>query len=228
MDPILRGKLIVHLSEFVSESRLQLIHNVLKLRTRYITVLLENIYQSQNASAVLRTCDCFGIQDIHIVENDNKFNVNPKVVMGATKWLNIHRHNTLPFNTSEAIQKLRNDGYRIVATSPHANQSTLDDFDVSKGKFVLLFGTELNGLSHTAIEQADEHLLIPTHGFSESLNISVSAAICIHTLKSKLVNSSIEYQLSNKEQQELLHDWLRLSVKSWRSLEKRFISEHIQ
>jgi tRNA (guanosine-2'-O-)-methyltransferase len=226
-DINLNRELINHLSYFVSEKRLELIHHVLSYRTRYLTVVLEDIFQSQNASAVLRSCDCFGIHDVHVIENSNKFNYNPKVVLGATKWLDIHKYNKKNNNnTIEAISKLKNDGYRIVATSPHTYVKTLDDFDLDKGKFALFFGTELTGLSNDVLDVADEYLLIPTFGFTESLNISVSAAICIQNFVSKLHNSSIQYNLKTEEADKILLLWLRQSIKSWRSIEKRFLSQN--
>jgi tRNA (guanosine-2'-O-)-methyltransferase len=225
LSEISNKELIEHLSVFVLEKRLELLQKVLSSRTRYMTVVLENIFQSQNASAVLRSCECFGIQDVHVIENNNQFNVNPRVVMGASKWLNIKKYNNTPNNSIEAINRLKEKGYRIVATSPHKYNVSLNDFDINKGKFALFFGTELTGLSSSVIENADEFMLIPTFGFSESLNISVSAAICIHTLANRLANSYVDYKLSPEESDELLLHWLRLSVKSWKSIEKRYLNQ---
>ncbi|HDP54293.1 MAG TPA: TrmH family RNA methyltransferase [Bacteroidetes bacterium] len=221
----IKRELIEHLSGFISEKRYELLKFVLSNRTRYLTVVLEDIYQSQNASAVLRSCDCFGVQDIHIIENTNEFNINPKVVMGSTKWLNICKYNKEQNNTLAAIRALRKKGYRIVATSPHTYQTTLNDFNIEKGKFALFFGTELSGLSADVLNNADEYMLIPTYGFTESLNISVSAAICLHTLSDRLRNSNINYLLSASEKDDIMHEWLRLSIRSWRSIEKRFLSQ---
>lgn len=231
MDDItttMREELINHLSDFILEKRLKLLQHVLSNRTQYLTVVLENIYQSQNASAVLRSCDCFGIQDVHVIENSNEFSVNPKVVLGSTKWLTMHRYNEHKNNTLHAINSLRAKGYRIVATSPNTHQTTLNNFDIEKGKFALFFGTELTGLSDDVINNADEHLLIPMYGFTESLNLSVSAAICIHMFTNKLRASDINYKLSSNEAQLIMHEWLRLSIRSWRSIEKRFLHKEIK
>lgn len=217
--------LINHFGEFISEKRLELLKHVLSYRTRYATVVLEDIYQSQNASAVLRTCDCFGLQDVHVIENTNRFSVNPKVVMGASKWLTVSKYYQAENNTVTAIKALKEKGYRIVATSPHTYVTTLQEFDLAKGKFALLFGTELTGLSQDALDHADEHLVIPTYGFSESLNISVSAALCLQNLTERLHSSSIDYKLTGDEYADLLLEWLRKSIKSWRSIEKRFLSQ---
>ncbi|MDY0254658.1 MAG: RNA methyltransferase [Tenuifilaceae bacterium] len=215
--------LISHFCNFISEKRLELLKHVLDHRTRYATVVLEDIFQSQNASAVLRSCDCFGVQDVHIIENTNRFNVNPKVVMGASKWLTVSKYNRHDHNTLTAIKALRQNGYRIVATSPHTYVTTLQDFDVEKGKFALLFGTELTGLSQVALDNADEYLMIPTYGFSESLNISVSAALCLQNLTDRLRSSPVSYKLAEEERANLFLEWLRKSIKSSRAIEKRFL-----
>lgn len=222
-----KQNLIDYLSGFISEKRFELLRYVLDHRTRYITVVLEDIFQSQNASAVLRSCDCFGVQDIHIIENSNAFSVNPKVVMGASKWLNLQKYHGFESNSLEAIRRLKQQGYRIVATSPHTYVSNLNNFDISRGKFALFFGTELTGLSNHVLDNADDYLLIPTYGFSESLNISVSAAICLQTLTERLRSSKIDISLSQDEYFNLLHEWLRKSIKSWRAIEKRYDSENI-
>lgn len=196
------NELISFLQQFVTEKRANLFDRVIQNRTRYITLALEDIYQSQNASAVLRTADCFGIQDIHIIENKNEYQINPDVALGASQWLNLHKYNQAENNTLQAIQKLKQNGYRIVATTPHKNDVDLPDFDLTKGKMALFFGTELHGLSDLMIENADEYLKIPMYGFTESFNISVSAAIILHQLKEKLMLSNIDWQLSIKEKEK--------------------------
>ncbi|TRX66293.1 RNA methyltransferase [Carboxylicivirga sp. M1479] len=205
--------LIQFLEQFSKEERRNQIFQVASHRTRYLTVVLEDIYQTQNASAVLRSCDCFGIQDIHIIENQNTFNINPDVVIGSTKWLHLHQHNQEDNNTRATLCKLKSDGYRIVATSPHQNDVNLDDFDLNKGKFALVFGNEGKGISDIVKEEADEFMKIPMVGFSESLNISVSAAVSIQHLTNKLEKSTIDWKLSQTELDELYLEWLRKTVK---------------
>jgi tRNA (guanosine-2'-O-)-methyltransferase len=206
-------KLIEQLSGFITEHRRMLFDRVLDYRTRYITVVLEDIYQPHNASAVLRTCECFGIQDVHIIENQNTYNINPDVVMGATKWLNLKKYNRLEYNTKEAIRELRGLGYRIVATTLNEEAVPLHEFDLHVGKCALLFGTELTGLTDLALEQADEQLKIPIFGFTESFNISVSAAIILNQLTLKLHRSDLNWRLAEEERDELLINWLRKSVR---------------
>ncbi len=209
------------LKKYVTEHRWELFNKVLSYRTRYITVVLEDIYQPHNASAVLRTCDIFGIQDVHIIENRNKYTINPQVAVGAFKWLNLIKYNRLENNTLEAIKKLKSEGYRIVATTPHTNDTELSDFDLSKGKVALLFGSELPGLTDIALQNADEFLKIEMFGFTESFNISVSVAIILHHLVNKLHKSALNWQLTENEKQEILLQWLKKSVKKADEILKR-------
>ncbi len=206
-------EIVEYLSQFVTEKRLATLNEALSNRTRYFTVALEDIYQSHNASAVLRTCDCFGFQDVHIIENKNEYKINPDVALGSSKWLNLNRYNANENNTLEAINKLKSQGYRIVATTPHTNDVSLNDFDVNKGKAALFFGTELEGLSDLMLEHADEYLKIPMYGFTESFNISVSAALVMHHLNYKLRKSDVKWQLTEEEINEIKFNWLKSSIK---------------
>jgi len=201
------------LSGFVTEKRLGRIEEILAQRTRYVTVALEDIYQSQNASAVLRTCECFGIQDVHIIENNNSYNINPMVLKGSDKWLNIHRYNRSDNNTADAVQRLKSEGYRIVATLLHEESAVLDSFDVEKGKCAVIFGNEHQGVSEYLMGQADEFLKIPMCGFTQSLNISVSAGIILSRFIEKVKNSQVVWQLTNPEKEILRARWLQSSVK---------------
>lgn len=217
--------LINYLSEYITPERKELFEKVLSSRTRYLTVVLEDIYQPQNASAVLRSCDCFGIQDVHIIENNNRFQVNPNVTLGSTKWLNLHHYRDHEQNTLDCIHQLREKGYRIVATSPHANDTNLEDFDLEKGKTALIFGTELTGISEVVENNADEFLKIPMFGFTESFNISVSAAIVLHHLNLRLRQSDIDYLFTEEEKDEMRLAWLRKTIKSSALIEKKFFED---
>lgn len=225
MDQLKRD-LIAHMSEYVTENRLSLFNRVLAERTRYITVVLEDIYQSQNASAVLRTCDCTGIQNVHIVEARNEYEINRDVVLGADQWLSLQYYNKGEDIIYEAVKALKSQGYRIVATSPHKEGATPESFDLNKGKAALMFGTELNGLTDRALELADEYIQIPMAGFTESYNISVSAAITLYTLRKRLENSSLKWRIGEEEKSELLLDWLRTTIKMSDQIENKFIREY--
>lgn len=216
--------LLTYLSGYLTPQRQDLFNKVLEMRTRYLTVVLEDIYQPQNASAVLRTCDCFGLQDVHIIENRNTFEVNREVSLGSSKWLSLKKYNEKEQNSLQAIKHLKAQGYRIVATTPHTNDQQLHDFDVSKGKAALVFGSELPGITNRIMNEADEFLKIPMYGFTESFNISVSAAIILHHLTLKMrQDERINWQLSDTEKDEIKLEWIRKTIKRSELIEQRFL-----
>ncbi|HYW95895.1 MAG TPA: RNA methyltransferase [Bacteroidales bacterium] len=216
--------LLNYLSGFVTPNRLARFEQVLDYRTRYITVVLEDIYQSQNASAVVRTCDCFGIQDVHVVENTNLFEMDREVALGADKWLTVERYGSDEENTLAAINTLRENGYRIVATTPHTSEIPLPDLNLNKGKLAIFFGTELTGISETVKTCADEFVKIPMFGFTESFNISVSVALTLQDLVSRLHKSDIEWKLNPGERDALKLQWLRKSIKDADFIEKQYLT----
>jgi len=225
MDDQLRRKLTGHLAGFATENRLARFEQVLSLRTRYITVALENVFQPHNASAVLRTMECFGIQDVHIIESEYPYRVNPEIALGAAQWLTLIRYSRFADNTAAAIENLREKGYRIVATTPHPGAVTIDAFDLEKGPAAFFFGTELEGLSDTVLEQADAYVRIPICGFTESFNVSVTTALTIHSFAVKLRQSEkIRWQLSAAEKEDLRLEWLKQSVRHSDRIIRRFIS----
>lgn len=222
LSHLIKENLLSHLLEFISDNKKQLFEKIIQYRTKHITVVLEDIYQSQNASAVLRTCDCFGIQDVHIIENKHEYQINPDVALGSTKWLNLIKYNSKENNTLETFENLRKNGYRVVATTPHKNDCTLENLDFTS-KFALVFGTELHGLSEIAIDNSDDFVKIPMYGFTESFNISVSAAIMLHYLTYKLRDSEIDWQLNEQEMTDIKLNWVRQVVKSSEQLERKFL-----
>ena len=219
---MINQKLIDFLSGFVSERRIAIIDKVIENRTKYVTVLLEDISHAQNANAVLRTCECLGLKDIHIIENLNQYYYSKGVAMGAGKWVNLHKYNKHENNSLEAINTLKSDGYRIIATAPGGTCIPLQDFDVTKGKFAIALGTEQKGISETIRKNADELITIPMFGFTESFNLSVSNAIILHHLIEKLRSSDVKWQLSDDEKTKLKLQWLRLAVKKSDLLVQKF------
>lgn len=214
--------LIEYLEYFITDERREQFYKVLSERTRYFTVVLEDIYQPQNASAVLRTCDCFGIQDIHVIENKNEFIINRDVVLGSTQWLNINKYSGKEDNTKDCLTKLKSDGYRIIATSPHINDLNLSDFNIESGKAAFVFGTEKFGISNSVREMADEFIKIPMYGFTESYNISVSAAMILNNITERIRKSEIKYQLSEEEKAPILLNWLRNTIKKVDLIEEKY------
>ena len=219
----MKKKLAEYLEGFITQHRKDIINEILECRTRYITVVLEDIYQSQNASAVLRTCECFGIQDVHIIENKNRYEINPDVTLGANKWLNLIKYRGKENITKAAVNSLKSKGYRIVATTPDNNNISLEDFDLEKGKVAVLLGTELTGLTDEILNMADEFLNIPMYGFTRSFNISVSAAIILHNLISKMRSSKLNWRLSEQEKQDIKIKFLRESIKKSDLIENSFM-----
>ncbi len=218
--------LVQYLKQFITEQRWKSFEVVLEERTRYLTVVLEDLYQPHNASAILRSCDCFGIQDVHIIENRNEYDLNPDVALGSNQWLSLYKYNRESQNTLSTIHYLKSKGYRIVATTPHEKSVVPETFDLSEGKAALLFGTELEGLTDTALEAADEHLGIPMVGFSESLNISVSVAVILSHLSRRLRFSDIHWRLSEEEKLQIKEEWLMKSIKKPDLLKKEYLKNN--
>jgi len=211
-------ELFNYLYGYVSEHKKQLFEQKLAHRTNHVTVALENIHYPQNASAVLRTSECLGVQQIHyFLEKYGNYEVNPKVVKGSKKWLNVHQHKS----TQIGIENLKQQGYKIVATAPHATKS-IEDLELAD-KTAFLFGEEADGLTEQAVSLADELVTIPMFGFTESFNLSVSAGICLHSFLSRLRKSDIEWQLSEAEKQQLRLEWSYQSVRNAPSLVRYFM-----
>lgn len=197
---------------------------VLDARTKFLTVVIENIYQPQNASAVIRSCDCFGVQDLHVIENSHKYRINPDVALGSSKWVDLTRHNGAEDNTLSCINTLRKHGYKIIATTPHTGDTNLEDFPVQE-KLALFFGNEVDGLTKSVIDNADGFLKIPMAGFTESLNISVTAAICMHHLTMKLRKSDMPWRLTKEEKEEIKLRWLRSNLHRSDLIEQEFFNK---
>jgi len=212
-----------YLRSFISSNKRNLFMELIQFRTRHLCVALENIYQPHNASAVLRSCDCFGIQDVHIIENTNTYDVNPDVALGSSKWLNLIYHNSEEHNTLACINKLKQEGYLVLATSPNNYDYLLKDVPLDH-KTALLFGTELQGLSDIALEHADARMKIPMYGFTESFNISVSAAICLYKLTESLHQSGINWKLSEAEKVEIMIGWAEAVLKKPETYKADYIS----
>ena len=222
-DLSLRGKITEYLRQFVTESRQTRLAEILGNRTRHVTVVLEDLFQAQNISAVLRTCDCYGVQDVYVIQHRNEFEANKEISMGADKWLTIHEFPQNEHNVKECIDRLHEQGYWVAATLPDEQKRTIFDLPVEQ-KTAFLFGTELTGLSEEAIKYADGNVLIPMYGFTESFNISNSAAIILSHFTEKMRHSSVKWQLSDEEKEELYFEWLQKSVKDPDGLIRQYFS----
>ena len=207
-------ELLRYLEQFAPEGKIELFQEKIKDRTKHITVVLEDIFQPHNASAVLRSCDCFGVQDVHIIENRYKYQVNPDVALGSSKWLNLNKYNKSEQNTVSCFKTLKEQGYKIIATTPHKDDFSLYDIPVDE-KLAIVFGTEKEGLSETALEHADGFMRIPMYGFTESFNISVSAALSLYELTKRIrEDESIQWQLNDHDETKTLLEWTKSAIKS--------------
>ena len=213
-------KLINYLESYLTEHRRIRFKKVLAERTKHFTVATEDVYQLHNTSAVIRSCDVFGIQEVNIVEEVNSKRVDREIAMGAQKWVDLNRYHS----TKDCINNLKTRGYQIVATTPHVLDCDLIDFDISK-KSCFFFGRETEGLSQHVIDSADCFLKIPMVGFTESLNISVSAAIILQHVTAKLKTSEIQWQLTEEELLEKRLDWIKKTIKDYDAIVERYQSE---
>ena len=209
------------LENILTDNRKERFLNVLKNRTNHFTIAVEDVFQMHNTSAVMRSCEVFGIQELNVIEQRYGKSIDKQIAMGAQKWVDITTYET----PSTCVQTLRNKGYQIIATTPHENDCLLENFDISKPS-ALFFGTEIDGLSEEIMKEADGFLKIPMVGFTESLNISVSAAIIIQNLTNRLRNSDINWQLSEEEILEKRLAWSKNSIKDIKRIEKRYFEEN--
>ena len=200
---------IAYLREFMMPERYAILQSTVAMRTRYMTVLAENMYHGQNAAALIRHCEAFGVQEMHTVESACRFEPNPVIARGTDQWVDLRQHTS----TEAAIAVLKETGYRIVATTPHREDVTPETFDVTRGPFALVFGTEHAGISDEVIASADEFLRIPMCGMVESLNVSASAAILIYMLSERMRLSVDRWQMQSADQTEVLYRWMCHSVK---------------
>ena len=213
--------LLKHLESIITENRKVAFEKVLSNRTRHFTVVLEDIYQKHNTSAVVRSCDIFGIQDIHIIENKYNSYVSNQVAKGAQKWIDFNEYNTEVYNTQTCIDTLRSKGYQIIATTPHSDSCMLQDYDISK-KSAFVFGVEKAGVSDEMMQEADGYLKIPMVGFTESLNVSVAAAIILNGLTTRLRDSDVNWQLSEREKNEKRLDWCKKTINNVDQIIERY------
>jgi len=214
-----------YLRNFVTDEKNALFDRLIRERTDYVTLVLEDLYQSHNQSAVMRTADCMGIQHVHIIENRNRYDTSSTVSQGAREWLTLHRYRGEKNNTPAAIRQLRAEGYRIIATTPHTDDVLIDELDLTKGKMAFFFGTELTGLSQDVMEQADEFVKVPMYGFTESLNVSVCAALLMYSVMQRLRKGSVDWRMDAEQRLRVALQWYKHSIKASGEILERFESE---
>ena len=220
MQQAYNAALVAHLSgQWLSEHKVTRFHEVLQQRTRHLTVVLENIFQPHNASAVIRSCDAFGLQDLHLIELNNRFLPNKDIAMGSQRWVSTTRYS----NATDCFETLRAKGYQLVATTPHTEQ-TLADLPIDQ-PLALCFGEEKPGLSETVLAAADHVVRLPMYGFAESFNLSVSVALGLYDLRTRLQASSLIWRLSDEEKTDIFLHWCRGVIPNVAEIEQRFRSQ---
>lgn len=223
MDYSTKKALIAHLSEFTTPQKLQKMATVLQERTHYVTVVVEDVFQPHNMSAAIRSAECFGVQEMHVIEQRHRFKPDVNITRGASNWIDLHHYRDAAVNnTAVCFEQLRQKGYRIVATSPHAKSCNVADLPLTT-KTALVFGTEETGISDYVKEHADASVVIPMFGFTESFNISVSVALCLYDVMLRLRASDHQWRLTEEEKLDVQLSWLRSVVSGSSELERRFL-----
>lgn len=202
----------------ISESKKEMYDRIAADRTNYLTVVLENIVKDHNASAVLRTCDCFGIQHLHTVQKNKEYVIQRDIARGAGRWVDLTSHTEGHSPGIDCLKELKQQGYKIVSTSPHATTS-INDLSIDQ-PIALVFGTEWDGISPEVEAFSDELVSIPMFGFTESFNISVSVAICLQILRYKLEKSVLDWRLTREEQIQLKIKWCARIMRDGEIVEK--------
>ncbi|MBC7472740.1 MAG: RNA methyltransferase [Candidatus Sericytochromatia bacterium] len=225
MNRIIKQDLLNYLYEYISENKKNKIKQISANRTPYITVVLEDIEEPKDASAVMRTCECFGVQGISIIENSNKYRINPDVTMGASKWLDIEHYKKSDVNNTElCINNLKEKGYKIVAMIPDKNAKSLEELKLDT-KTAFMFGSEINGLTKESLTHADEKISIPMYGFTQSYNLSVSVAITVNAIIDQLIKSNLSWKICDEELLDLQINWVKRVIKKAEMLEKNYFEK---
>jgi tRNA (guanosine-2'-O-)-methyltransferase len=221
---MIEKKILAEFYQLITDNKKQLFDQISSQRTKHVTVVVENIYQEHNASAILRSCDCFGIQELHVIEKNNQYKVQRDIALGAGRWVDLFNYNKGNSVTLDCLSKLKTRGYKIIATSPYATESIFD-IDISE-PMAFVFGTEREGISDVVKENADSFVQIPMYGFTESFNISVSVAILLTTIRQRLESSDFYWKLSSDEQIILKNKWCKKILNGGDSMEKLFRKKH--
>lgn len=213
----LRSKLIAHRDH---PRRLAEMQRVLTERTQHLTVVLEDIFQPHNSSAVLRTCECFGVQTVHVVEFQKKFRISNQVAMGGAKWIDVERYTDTP----GCLDQLRAQGYCCAAATLREDALPLDEVPLDR-PLAILIGHERRGLSEAAHDSADIWFQLPIHGFTQSYNLSVFSSLCLYELTKRLRQSKIPWRLSDEEQERILTRWLCQDAKATQRYAEALVAE---
>ena len=186
------------------------IEEVLAGRTRRLVVVLETLEDGHNLSAILRSAEGFGVQEVHVVESGGPLEISPKVSQGCHKWLDIHHH----ADAMACVDHLHGRGYELWAAALDPRSVPLYQIDFSK-PIALVFGNEHAGISPPLLCRCDGCYRIPMRGFVQSFNVSVAAAMSLFfaTLPATVHGGGISGGLEARDAEMLRRRWRGLSVK---------------
>lgn len=217
-------ELLSYLTNCISDNKAKKIQEAIQFRTKHITVVLEDLYQPHNTNAILRSADCFGLSDVHLIENYYRFTENYAIGRGSFQWLDLHHYSEKDNNTVDCLTHLKSQGYKIIGTTPHTNDVNIEDLEINS-KIALVLGTEKKGMTKNAMDLCDGFVKIPMVGFTESLNVSVCAAICLHSLTTRLRKSDIAWQLTEEEKLITMIEWTNGIIGAEDRIVERFLNE---
>ena len=218
VNPDLKEDLIAYLAQYVTPERWQRMEEVLAWRTRYVVMVLEDVYQPHNASAVLRSCEIFGVQDVHVIEKENVFRPNRDIALGAAQWLTLHRHR----RTRQCLEALKEQGYQVAALTLRDDSVGINELSLER-PVALCLGTEEEGLSREAHDLADTFVQLPMYGFTQSFNVSVTAALSLYTVARRLHKANVAWRLPDEEKRDLLLQWLQQSIPRGETVARHFL-----
>jgi len=220
-----RAHLLGQLESLATAKRLERMATVLAARTGHLSVVFEDVYHPHNASAVLRTCECLGLQDVHVVEDAMRFRPSRDIARGSARWLTLQRwRREQGQDIGACLAALRAQGFVIVATSPSDDAITLEEVPLEK-PLAVCFGTEETGLSPSAFAAADIRVVIRTPGFTRSLNVSVTAALVMYHLAARLRASDLPWRLPAARREDLRLMWLADESRSARGLAREALKQ---
>ena len=188
-----------------TEKRLEKITRVIKSRQHSLTVVMENIHDPHNVSAIFRTCDAVGIPKVNLIYNYESFpRIGKKSSASAFKWVEKDKYKSV----ENCYTELKKKGFKIFASSLSGKSKSLYELDLT-GKIAVVVGNEHRGVSEEAANMADEIFLIPQFGMVQSLNVSVATAVIVYEAMRQRLNKGMykKSELDKNTLEKLIDSW---------------------
>jgi tRNA (guanosine-2'-O-)-methyltransferase len=203
------------LAPLMTEARLKGIRETVARRTRTVVPVIEGIVNTGNVSAVMRSAEALGYQNLHVVAgNHDRFKTSTRTAKGAQRWLDVWRWS----GPAACIDHLHQQGYRVLTFALSATARPIEAFDFT-APTALVFGNEKEGVTEAMREGADADCIIPIDGFTESFNISVAAAIALyHARHDRIQRQGHHADLSDAAQTRLVARFCMRSVSNARKV----------